>query len=52
MDPDLMTPTQKVRRDRLEVKFAHQIQGMYADEIVAPDASEIQTTYAVEKTNG
>ena len=34
-DPDLVTPTQKVRRDRLEVRFARPIERMYVEEATA-----------------
>jgi len=34
-NPDLVTPTQKVRRDRLEVRFARQIERMYVEEATA-----------------
>ena len=52
-DSDLLTPTQKVRRDRLEIRFAPQIERMYAEETAAPAAAtETRASYAIEKTNG
>jgi long-chain acyl-CoA synthetase len=52
-DPELVTPTQKVRRHRLEVRFSRRIESMYADEIAASvAATQIPAGYTIEKTNG
>jgi long-chain acyl-CoA synthetase len=52
-DPELVTPTQKVRRHRLEVSFSRRIASMYADEIAAAvAATQIPAGFTIEKTNG
>jgi long-chain acyl-CoA synthetase len=52
LGPELVTPTQKVRRDQLEAKFANSIERMYDEEAVpAPPGREIRSKQ-IEKTHG
>jgi long-chain acyl-CoA synthetase len=53
-DPELTTPTQKVRRDRLEAKFAGEIERMYTHEPASPadPVSASQQRHAIEEIHG
>jgi long-chain acyl-CoA synthetase len=53
-DPELMTPTQKVRRDRLEAKFADRIERIYSEASESPPdpRAEIQAGHVIEEIHG